>query len=110
MPESYSDPLRREVIRATSEVLGRFIGIVIDDKTIPQILSQISDEVNTSVSGLLEASHLLGVTRQRVHQYIHYGQMPEIAARVYATPLWLTKDLVELAKVKDEHGSLPKRT
>jgi predicted DNA-binding transcriptional regulator AlpA len=100
MDPGYSASLIQRSLAAASEALDKE-GVT--DWTIDQTslmsTDTFRDEIRSRlpVVGMAEVTDLLGVTRQRVHQYVEDGRFPERVAQLRSGPVWARQDVLEFA-------------
>jgi len=86
----------------------REVGVV--DWTFARVAAVSEDEQRresrrtSPAVGMAEAADLLGVTRQRIHQYIQQGRFPQPVAELRAGPVWARDDVLSFGGTRKTRG------
>ncbi len=102
--------LQLEVAQASAYILAEWMGVRIGDDDIRLISNLTACEARLTICGTREAAELLHVSKQRVHQLVQEGKAPKLVAELAATPVFLTRDIQDMAREKELSGRYPRRS
>ncbi len=103
MPGTPEDPLTAEYEALVRVELESRMGEVIDESLIADISGVIA-RTSFAIVDVIEASQILGVSKQRVHQLYAAGKMPNLVERVNRSPLWLEVQIADFHEARQANN------